>query len=88
MTAPTLPLLRSTVPGKVSGIVCLDPFTLQCADCGVTVTQQDVGTKRIAATIILSGFHFHICEGREGVRRCPSCLAAAKQACESSRCKR
>lgn len=86
-----LHMLLPTVPDKVSGIVCLDPFTLQCADCAVTATGRDVGTKREArpaATIVLSGFHFHVCEGKDGVRRCPSCLAKAKAACTSSRCKR
>jgi len=83
VTASTLPLLLPTVPGKVSGIVSLNPFTLQCADCAATVTG-----KRPAATVVLSGFHFHVCEGRGGVRRCPSCLAALKAACPSGRCKR
>lgn len=79
----TLPLLLPTVPDMVSGIVSLDPFTLQCADCGDTASGE-----RPASTVILSGFHFHVCEGRDGVRRCPTCLTAVKKACPSGRCKR
>ncbi|MFC0626121.1 hypothetical protein [Kribbella deserti] len=66
-----------TLPGKVEGIVGWDPMVLQCRDCGVTYK----GTRRPATDIILSGFHFHVCEGRDGKRRCPDCLAAVKAAC-------
>lgn len=67
-----------TLPGKVDGIVGLDPLVLQCRECGTTHN----GTRRsIAADIILSGFHFHTCEGQTGTRRCPDCLAAVIAAC-------
>lgn len=68
---------RPTLPGKVDGIVGWDPLELQCRDCGVVYT----GERNPAADVILSGFHFHRCEGTAGVRRCPSCLAAVKAAC-------
>ena len=71
-------VLLPTVPGKVAGIVGWAPAVLQCHDCGATVTQ---GGGSVAAFVILSGFHFHRCEGRAGVRRCPDCLAAVEAAC-------
>ena len=81
-TQPTLPLLRPTVPGMVRGIVDLGPFTLQCNDCGATVTGE-----RPAITVMLSGYHFHTCED-QSPRRCPDCLAVVKAACPNGRCKR
>lgn len=67
-----------TLPGKVDGIVGWDPLVLQCRECGDTFT----GERRSKATdIILSGFHFHVCEGPDSVRRCPACLAAVTAAC-------
>jgi hypothetical protein len=68
-----------TLPGKVDGIVGLDPLVLQCRECGVTHT----GARGIAFEIIMSGFHFHGCEGRDGVRRCPECLKRAEAACSN-----
>lgn len=74
MSTPQLP----TLPGKVDGIVGLNPLELQCRACGVTY----VGTRRsIAADIILSGFRFHTCEGQGAGRRCPDCLAAVEREC-------
>lgn len=74
---------RPTLPGKVDGIISMDPFTLQCRDCGETYVGE-----RPALSVILSGFHFHVCEGRDGVRRCPECLARVIAECASGRCKR
>lgn len=74
-----------TLPDMVDGIVGWEPCVLQCRSCGATTTQE---TRSAATHIILSGFHFHICKGREGVRMCPDCLAAEKAACPSGRCKR
>lgn len=69
-----------TLPGKAAGIIGMDPLVLQCRDCGTTYT----GTRRsVAAYVILSGFHFHVCEGPTGMRRCPDCLAAVEAACPS-----
>lgn len=66
-----------TLPGKVDGIVGLDPLVLQCRECGDIYE----GTRRsLAADVILSGFHFHTCEPGSG-RRCPSCLSEAEAAC-------
>jgi hypothetical protein len=78
---------RPTLPGKAEGVVGWDPLTLQCRACGATTTNDERdaewnGRRRSNATfVILSGFHFHICEGREGKRMCPTCLARAKDGC-------
>jgi len=78
MITSQLQLQRATLPGKVDGVVGWDPLELQCRDCGAVY----VGERKHPATdIILSGFHFHRCEDRDGQRRCPSCLAAVKAAC-------
>lgn len=74
----SLQLQQPTLPGKVEGIIGWEPLELQCRDCGDVYTGE---RKHPAADIILSGFHFHRCEGRDGKRRCPSCLAAVKAAC-------
>lgn len=78
MIAGQLELQRPTLPGKVEGIVGWNPLELQCRDCGAVYTGEH---RHLGADVILSGFHFHRCEGRDGVRRCPSCLAAVKAAC-------
>jgi hypothetical protein len=78
MSTYPLQLQLPTLPGKVDGIVGWDPLELQCRDCGAVYTGSH---NRRAADIILSGFHFHTCEGRDGRRRCPECLAAAESAC-------
>ena len=67
-----------TLPGKVDGNVALDPCVVQCRDCGATETQRG---RSLATFIILSGYHFHGCEGRDGKRRCPDCLAAVEREC-------
>lgn len=67
-----------TIPGKVDGVVGWDPLQLQCRECGAIYTGA---SDHRAYDIIRSGFHFHACEGREGKRRCPECLAAAEAAC-------
>ena len=78
MTAVQLP----TIPGKVEGIVGWDPVQLQCRDCGVIHTCKHApGTGKLGFDILLAGFRFHICEGRTGVRRCPSCLRKVLDAC-------
>jgi hypothetical protein len=87
-------VLLPTLPGKVNGIVCDAPWTLQCQECGQTVTNatmperlRSTGRDSISYLVIQSGYHFHSCEGRNGIRRCPSCLAAARAACPNIRCK-
>jgi len=67
-----------TLPGKVDGIVGLAPLVLQCRECGAT---YEGSSRTIALDIILSGFHFHVCEGPDGKRRCPECLSAVEAAC-------
>lgn len=84
LSPPMLPL--PTIEGKVAGIVGVEPLVLQCHDCGSTLTQPE--GRRAAVFIMLSGWHFHTCEGRSGIRRCRECLAAAVAACPSTRCKR
>jgi hypothetical protein len=79
--AAQLELQRPTLPGKVDGIVGWDPLELQCRGCGAVFTGE---RSRRAADIVLSGFHFHTCEGRDGKRRCPDCLAAAIAACPNA----
>lgn len=74
MTVQQLP----TLPGKVGGIVGWDPCVLQCRECGVIATQEG---RSAAAFIILSGYRFHGCEEKTGMRRCPDCLAAVEAAC-------
>lgn len=78
LSEPLLPM--PTIPGKVAGIVGVDPVVLQCSDCGRTLTQpKDRG---VAMFIVLSGWHFHTCEGRTGQRRCRDCLAVVKSTCD------
>lgn len=75
-------LPRPTLPGKVQGIVGWDPIELQCSDCGAVHTGD--GKLSRATEIILAGYLFHVCEGRTGLRRCPSCLAKVKADCPRS----
>lgn len=84
MTRPTRIAQQPTVPGKVDGIICTDPLTLQCRDCGSTTAHNGKTPKGLFIT--LSGYHFHVCEGRTGRRRCPECLAQVKADCENTRC--
>lgn len=67
-----------TLPGKAEGIVGWDPCVLQCRGCGATTTQEG---GRVGFFILLSGYRFHTCEERKGVRRCPDCLTAAERDC-------
>jgi len=75
-------LQQPTVAGKIDGIICLDPPTLQCRDCGETWTAGSERGQfyRMSVTVILSG-----CEGwgfmcRDRgcpvVRRCGACNTA------------
>lgn len=86
MSAEQLP----TVPGYAEGIVATDPLTLQCRDCGATTSNDEHDAewngkaRSNASFVILSGYHFHICEGRDGHRRCPECLSRVKAECKTS----
>lgn len=79
-----LQLQRPTLLGKVDGIVGWDPLELQCRECGSVYVG---GMSKRAADIILSRYHFHLCEGRDGKRRCPDCLAVVVAVCPNGRCK-
>lgn len=81
MSTYPLELQRQTLPGKVEGIVGWDPMELQCRDCGAAFTAEKPKYSGWNSVITRSGFHFHRCEGRDGIRRCPECLAAVKAAC-------
>jgi hypothetical protein len=82
------PLLLPTVPDKAAGVVDVDPLTLQCHDCRSTVTHTNLGLRpgADAALVILSGYHFHRCEGTGAVRRCPTCLDRVRAACDKPTC--
>lgn len=71
-------LQRPTLPGKVDGIVGWDPLEIQCRECGAVFEGH---RRSVNADIILSGYLFHTCEGREGIRRCPDCHATVIAAC-------
>ena len=49
----TLPLLLPTVPGKVHGIVSLDPPTIRCDGCGHEATGRT-----LAMVVRYSGIEF------------------------------
>lgn len=67
-----------TLPGKVDGIVGLDPVVLQCRKCGSTVTRE--GRRALWSLVVIDGWKFHTCE-EGGGRKCPDCLAAAENNC-------
>lgn len=77
-TQDDLPPLLPTVPGKVSGIVSLDPPTVQCHQCRATHTEPQLGL-----CVILSGYRFHTCE-KNPVRLCRDCMAPVHAACPST----
>lgn len=82
MTAATVPEQLPTLPGKVDGIVGLNPLVLQCRVCGATHTDD---RKSIATAVILSGSGFHTCDAPGGVRHCRDCLEAAEAKCGGRR---
>lgn len=71
-------LPQPTVPGKVAGIIGMDPLTVQCAECGATASRTTERTG--AAFIILCGYRFHLCQSDER-RLCPTCFDAETAAC-------
>lgn len=76
-------LPQPTVPGKVRGIISMDPVTLQCGVCG-RVLENTTG-RRTSVFIILAGFLFCTLE-KDGPRRCPDCLTEHRKTCK--RCER
>lgn len=72
MTAPNMRALLPDVPGKVHGIVSLDPPTIQCDGCGATFSQP-----KLAMAVLLSGIRFDPRRYGRGDRRrmCTTCWA-------------
>ena len=72
----TAMLPQPTLPGKVDGIVSLDPPMIQCHDCGEVWTEG----RTIGFAVVLSGCHgwgFLVARcPHEKVRRCGDCNAA------------
>lgn len=81
-------LQQPNLPGKVDGIIALDPPTLQCRDCGEVWTSRSERTQRphgLATTVTLSHCHgWAFCRhcGPGGVRRCGACHKAHREALE------
>ena len=69
MTTDTLPLLLPDVPGKIHGIVSLDPPTVQCDGCCATYTG------RTLARAVM--FHFSPRREHDDRRLCRDCAKAA-----------
>jgi hypothetical protein len=71
---PTDPRLIQSVqlptpPGRVDGIVSLDPPQVQCRGCGV-IAEGRPG--KLALLVMTCGIHFHLGDGREQ-RLCAEC---------------
>lgn len=90
----TLPLIAHTLPGKVEGVISLDPLTVQCQECGATDDPDTVGLPRTARTpegevlvVILSGIRFHARawpDGRtDNPRLCRACRLSRGCRCVS-----
>lgn len=69
-------LPRPTIPGKVTGIVAMDPCQIQCGVCGLVETQD---RRSLATWLILSGSRF--CDRVPGVRHCRTCYAEHAKTC-------
>lgn len=80
---------RPTLPGMVEGIVCLEPFTIQCRECGAVDTQESVRApaSRPHVTVLLSSIRFHPTVWTTGhtdnPRLCKACRQARGCQCES-----
>lgn len=73
-------LQQPTIPGKVDGFISVDPWQIQCRECGVITTKPD--ESRIAIWVILARFTF--CPV-DNVRRCPECRADHRKTCDRCR---
>ena len=75
-----LPILLPDVPGKVHGIVSLDPLTVQCDGCAKRVDHRTLGlsSDHHNLTILTSGIEFnsHL-SGIDDRRLCRDCAKAA-----------
>lgn len=88
LTTPTLPVIYPTVPGKVEGIISVDPLRVQCQECGLLGDAESVGLRtsaveNTALVIILSGIHFHWPDWPDGTnpRLCRPCRLARGCTC-------
>ena len=76
----TLPLLLPDVPGKVHGIVSLDPITVQCDGCAKRVDHRTLGlsSDHHNLTIITCGIEFNSrLSGIDDRRLCRECAKEA-----------
>lgn len=64
-----------TVPGKVHGIVSLDPPMVQCDGCGLVASERS-----LALTVILSGIRFNRGLYDSGIDKRRLCLGCADEA--------
>lgn len=62
--------LRPDLPGKVHGIVSLDPPTVQCDGCGWTYSRTNLGL-----AVLTSGINFNP-RLNDGRRLCAGCRKA------------
>lgn len=70
MTAAPAVALLPTMPGCTAGIVALEPFTLQCAECGAL---------EVPARTVLMRTRFH--RPHYEIRQCPACRLAMGCTC-------
>ena len=68
----TLPLPLPDVPGRVHGIVSLDPPTVQCDGCCATYT-----ARTLARAVLDSEFHFNPRRKYDHRRLCRDCAKEA-----------
>ena len=73
----TLPIILPTVPGRVEGIVSLDPPMVQCQGCGATYAGRTLGLTVLRSNIL---FHQH-----RSPRLCKACRLALNCDCGSCR---
>lgn len=91
LTVDALPVQWPTLPGKVEGIVSLDPCTIQCRGCGTVDNPETLRLRpdRVAMVIILSRIRFHPTVWTTGhednPRLCRECRLA--RGCQCHACK-
>lgn len=80
-------VIRPTLPGKVAGVVCMEPFTVQCQACGVEAS--GTGRNAVSLVVLTSGILFHPTAWTTGhtdnPRMCRDCRMG--RGCECHRCK-
>lgn len=70
-TAVAVPVQLPTLPGRVDGIVSLDPPKVQCRSCGV-IAEGRPG--KLAFLVLTCRILFHVADGRTR-RLCAECRA-------------